>query len=153
MQLPNFDDMIGHAPYLDANVYIYAFEGFADKRATLLPLLDFLGQKDIEVTGSELLLPELLTKPMALDDQELIDRYLDFFDAPGSTTLVPVTRAILTLAAELRADEGLALADAIHIATAIDQGCTSFVTADETLASIDDLPIVSLQDLSFCSAP
>lgn len=147
MSLPNYDDIIGPSPYLDANLYIYAFEGFVDVRATLLPLLDYLGRADVEVTGSELLIPELLTKPMALDDQELIDRYMDFFDAPGSVTLIPVSRPVLTLAAELRADEGLALADAIHIATAIDQGCSSFVTADETLAAIDDLPIVTLQDL------
>ena len=54
---------------------------------------------------------------------------------PWCVTLIPVSRPVLTLAAELRADEGLALADAIHIATAIDQGCSSFVTAaDETLA-------------------
>lgn len=147
MSLPNYNDIIGSSPYLDANLYIYAFEGFADIRATLLPLLDYLGRADVEVTGSELLIPELLTKPMALDDQELIDRYMDFFDVPGSVTLIPVSRPVLTLAAELRADEGLALADAIHIATAIDQGCSSFVTADETLATIDDLPIVTLKDL------
>ena len=147
MSPPNFNDIIGPSPYLDANLYIYAFEGFADIRSTLLPLLDYLGRADVEVAGSELLIPELLTKPMALDDQALIDRYMDFFDTPGSVTLIPVSRAILTLAAELRADEGIALADAIHIATAIDEGCSSFVTADETLAAIDDLPIVTLQDL------
>ncbi len=139
--------LLGNAPYLDSNIYIYAFEGFAQSREKLIRLLDYLGGPEVEVVGSELLLPELLTQPMAVDDQDLIDRYMDFFEAPDSATLIPISQAILTLSAELRADEGLALADAIHVATAIDHGCSAFLTADETLGVLGDLPIVMLDQL------
>ena len=144
----HLEAQLGHSLYLDTNIYIYGFEGFGEHRHHLLPLLDYAARLDVDVVGSELLIPELLTKPMALDDQELIDRYLDFFDAPDTCQLVPISRPVLDLAAELRGDEGLALADAIHLATALDQGCTSFVTADEQLAAFDDLPVVTLSMLA-----
>ena len=140
-------ERLGNQPYLDTNIYIYGFEGLAQQRAKLLPLFDFLGDPTVEVVVSELILAELLPKPMGTDDQDLIDRYLDFFERPDGPALVPVNQAIWQLAAELRGDEGLSLGDAVHLATALDHGCTSFLTNDRSLSVVADIDVVIFDDL------
>jgi predicted nucleic acid-binding protein len=76
-------------------------------------------------TGSVLLIPELLTKPMrdgAESEIEALAALLARLD------LRPVDEALAQLAAALGATHGLRAADAVHLATAVAVGADRFIT-------------------------
>ncbi len=50
-------------------------------------------------------------------------------------------------AAQLRATSGLKTPDAIHAATALEHGCTLFVTNDPAFRRLTTVPVVILGDL------
>jgi predicted nucleic acid-binding protein len=56
--------------------------------------------------------------------------------------IIPLSTAIASDAARLRADHGIRTPDAIHLATAIDHGAAGFITNDIKLQRLqDELPI------------
>lgn len=76
-------------------------------------------------TGSVLLVPELLTKPMrdgADEELEALTVLLARLD------LRPTDEAVAELAAALGAAYGLRTADAVHLATAVSVGAERFIT-------------------------
>jgi predicted nucleic acid-binding protein len=77
--------------------------------------------------------------PIALQDVEAIAYYMDFLADRSAFPVVPVDREILVLAAQLRAVPRIGLADAIHVATAIQKGCTFVVTDDRAIRLPPDI--------------
>jgi predicted nucleic acid-binding protein len=61
--------------------------------------------------------------------------------------LFEVTQRILRSAAQLRSVTNLKTPDAIHAATALDAGCTIFLTNDGRLRAVPGLSIVVLKDV------
>ena len=55
---------IGRRTYLDANLYIYVFEGIETYRTRMAGLLAEIDRQDASVVASELLFTELLPRPM-----------------------------------------------------------------------------------------
>ena len=49
--------------YLDANIFIYALEGYPDFQARITILLEAMDHQEIEALTSELTLAEVLVKP------------------------------------------------------------------------------------------
>lgn len=61
--------------------------------------------------------------------------------------MAPVSRDVLLAAARLRAEIGLKLPDAIHVATAQLTGCDQFLTNDARVPALPGLVIRRLSDL------
>ncbi len=134
----------GRKIYFCTNVYIEILEGNSEL-ANIIPRL-FGGwdwQNHVIVT-SELTLAECLVKPIELavstDDYILHDKYLDLLlSQPGVQEVFSVTRHILIRAALVRAQlsnlaaKKIKLPDAIHVATALEAQCDTFVTRDGNL--------------------
>ena len=74
---------------------------------------------------SELVIAETLVLPMREGNAELEVAFRSVFAAP-EVQLVPTTRQIWEDTARLRAETGLKTPDALHAATALRSGCTSF---------------------------
>jgi predicted nucleic acid-binding protein len=127
-------ELDGEAVYLDANLLIYAVEGYAAFAAALRGLLEAIEAGRIRAVTSELTIAEVLVKPLELGREDLVQVYRDLIEHSGHITLVPVDRAVLVEAARLRAGLGLRLPDAIHVASAVRTGCTAFVSNDRRLA-------------------
>jgi predicted nucleic acid-binding protein len=127
--------------YLDANVFIYALEGTEELKAAARTLLRGLkGRPGIGIT-SELTLAEVLAKPTREGPPVLARAYLDLLIWSKTVVLQPVSRDILIESASYRAvahseapapreDRRNFLPDAIHVVTAVQSGCTSFVGKD-----------------------
>jgi predicted nucleic acid-binding protein len=60
---------------------------------------------------------------------------------------VSIDQDIARQAAQLRAVHNLALADALQIATALNQGCQMFLTNDKQLARVTEIRVVVLEEL------
>ena len=73
--------------------------------------------------------------------------------ATQGLTLLPVSRSILVAAANLRATFGsqVKLPDAIHLASALEQSCTTFITNDKRLKGVQGIAVVVLDDFILVS--
>lgn len=134
----------------DADVLVYAAaprHPLGRRVRALFPAEPTARTGAVAGTGSVLLIPELLIKPMrdrAGSEIEALTVLLARLD------LRPVDEAIAELAASLGALHGLRAADAVHLATAVGVGADRFITNNssdfpKTIAEIDitypaDLP-------------
>ncbi len=135
--------------YIDANVFIAAFEttgNLADKAARLLSEVAVaLPQK---LVTSELTLAELLVLPMRTSNYTLVNLYSGLLVSNSRLDVRPATRDILIKAAELRAQTpSRKLPDAVHVATAIQSGCTYILSADKGIGSppVDAMSLIVLR--------
>ena len=122
--------------YLDSNVFIDAFENDEKPVTRGRRLLEFIRCGEAVGIISELVVAELLTKPLETGDEIMRDAYARLFDSSSTIETHPIDRHVLMRAAELRARwKGLKMPDAIHVATAQIQACAGFVTSDKRLST------------------
>ncbi|QGM93007.1 type II toxin-antitoxin system VapC family toxin [Methylocystis rosea] len=131
--------------YLDANVFIDAFENDDAPVTRGRTVLDHLRRGDAIGVISELVVAELLTKPLEIGDKELCDAYEALFESSSTIETFPIDRRVLVQAARLRATvKSMRMPDAIHVATAKLYNCAAFVTADRRLAVPEGIRAINL---------
>ena len=138
---------LGRRTYLDANLYIYAFEGIETHRRTMVELLAAIDRQDTTVIASELLFTELLPRPIKEGRQDLVERYLELIRRTRCIHPVPVDHPVILRSVHLRGDFGLRSMDALHVATALVHGCETFLTNDRRLARVDAIRVLALDEL------
>ncbi len=131
---------------VDTNILIYILT--AHPRYGPLSLRLFHSPREMHFEASELVIAELLSHHTVKNDGD-IEAVRDFLRSLD-LRLVPVTAPVLTEAARLRRHHRLALADAIHLGSAIISGAGNFVTNDQALlgANVAGLTLRSLTDVS-----
>ena len=126
--------------YADANVIIRLIEGDAAARAPFeARLLPLRGAGRFLLT-SQLSRLECRTKPRRVGDAALLLLYDAFFSSI-EVDVVPLTIAVVDKATELRATLNLKTPDALHLATAVVSGATTFLTGDKALARCTALAV------------
>lgn len=131
--------------YLDANVFIDAFENIDTTPNFGRDILDLARNYKVVAVLSELVVAELLVKPLQLGDVELCASYELLLDSTEVFETKPVDRNVLVEAAKVRAKQTrIKMPDAIHIATAQLNNCAAFVTADKRLTFLSDMIFVPL---------
>jgi predicted nucleic acid-binding protein len=138
----------GDLVYLDVNIWIYALEGYPDFLEEMTLLFQAIDQGRLKAVTSEISLAEALVKPMQLQNESLQKAYCRAITNRQNVAVIPVEREILIWAARLRSTSKLKLPDAIHGATALKTGCTSFLTNDRVFKSITDLHTIVLSDVA-----
>ena len=123
--------------YLDACSLIYLTEGAVGWRSAVEARLRTLPTTAGLMT-SRISRLECRSKPTRDRDAALLARYDAAF---ARTRVVDVTAAIIERATELRARYGFRSPDAIHLATAIDEGADVFITGDAALARCTEIAI------------
>jgi predicted nucleic acid-binding protein len=119
-------------------VYLVEAGGGSERRAQAARgLFAALREEGFELCASALLWTELLSGPLARGDLSLAGRYRVLLADSRFVRLVPLDAAIAEEAARLAASPlikgRLALADSIHLATAIVEGARGLLTNDEGL--------------------
>ena len=132
----------GSRIYLDANVWIYALEGYA---AALTALFARIDAGELTAITSEFTLAEVLVKPFADGNLALQQLYAETLQARPALRIVPITRDILIAAARLRAQHPtLKMPDAVHAATALVDGAQYFVSNDARFVVVPGLTQMSI---------
>lgn len=137
--------------YLDTVVVIYAVEGVPAYQQRSIDHLAALEQAGHRFAISELTWTECLVPVFGPGGGQRLSDFFRFFHAPNLRT-VSLTAAMHTRAAAIRgghhypAAQGTpqrryGLADALHLAAAIESGCDVFLTNDNQLASFPDIAI------------
>jgi len=131
--LGTLEETLGEKVYLDANFFIYVLEEVEPWVEAARRVLAALDAGTCFGVTSELSLAECLVKPLELGRADVVQTFQAFLRDSRFFSVVPITRELLTEAARLRAISRIKLPDAIHAATALQRGCTSFVTNDDRL--------------------
>lgn len=138
---------LGNVVYVDANIVIYAVEGFPLYRSFLEALFANVDDRKLQIVTSELTLAEVLVKPIADRNPAIREAYQNILTPSDQFRVVPIDRNILEEAASIRAVTGVKLPDAIHLATAKQSACSSFLSNDQLIRSGIDIPILRIHDL------
>ena len=126
--------------YLDTNVLILFKEVQSPEQEQLTALLAACRISGQIPFTSLLTYSELLVKPLADGNRELIQVYERWLGGDFWLNTVPLSPAVLLTASLIRAQSSkIKLPDAIHLASAIFAGCSVFLSADTGLTDIDEL--------------
>lgn len=136
---------LGNRIYLDSNIFIYAFENSPTFQRAAQAVFQMVADGKAEILVSELIFPEILPKPLREGQTDQVDRYMAFLQNTAGVTLVPLSSRIVMRSVDLRTRYRLKTVDALHVATAIESNCTSFLSVDAGLARVTDIPVISLK--------
>ena len=133
-QLPH-----GATVLVDTSPFIYILEGKQPFAAMFEGLFELAGVGGVTICLSVITLAEVLTGPYQAGLTPLAKRYekvLNGYD------VLPVSPAIASLAAQLRAQYKLRLPDALQLATALDVGADALVTHDRDFSKVAGLRVL-----------
>ena len=133
--------------YLDTNIWIYALEGFPAFAQELTDLFQSIDQGHLTAVTSELSLAEVLVKPIQNGNASQQETYKQAISNAPNLQVIPVDRAILIEAAQVRATTSLKLPDAIHAATALTAQCSTFLTNDQRFQVLSGLQVILLSQI------
>src|SRR5262245_21701367 len=112
--------------YLDAAPIIYLIEQRQPFATAIRSKLAALGTVPIT---SELARLECRVKPMRDGNQALLQDFDDYF-ANTIAEILPLTRDVVDLATEIRAQYNFKTPDSLHLAAAVISNCDVFLTND-----------------------
>lgn len=115
--------------FFDACMWIYAVEDRGRTGEAVRSAVMDLPQ-ETRLATTELIRFECMVFPIKVGDQATIKDYNELF---ADCVFLQIGRREYDLAAQLRAAYGLRALDAIHIASAISNGCDEFWTNDARL--------------------
>ena len=140
--------------YLDTVIVIYAVEGNAADQHRVLTHLAALEQAGHRFVISELTRTESLVPVLGPGNGQRLSDFFRFFHGPNLRT-VNLTAAMHDRASAIRGGHTYpasppallrryGLADALHLAAAIESGCDAFLTNDSQLANFPDITVEQL---------
>ena len=140
--------------YLDTVIVIYAVEGNPADKKRAKDHLDVLEQAGHRFAISELTRTECLVPVFGVSGGQRLSDFFRFFHGPNLRTL-GLTAAMHTQASSIRGGHSYpaippakpkryGLADALHLAAAIEFGCDVFLTNDNQLANFPDITVEEL---------
>ena len=130
----------------DTSAIIYYLEGVSPYEQLVAEVIDLLALGALRATVSTVVEAEALVKPLRESNQLGVDRIELFFRRQPGLVVRSVDRTVARRAASIRAGVGLALPDALVIATALEEGCQAIVGNDLGVAKrLTELPYLYLQ--------
>ncbi len=131
---------------LDANVLIYVLEGSEQFGLQARAVVDALDGGVLAGSMATIGQVEVLAGPARVGDAAVFERTADELRSLG-LNLVTLTSDVAEDAAWLRGLGGLALADAVHVASARQAGATAMITNDRRIRPRPGLDVFYLSDL------
>lgn len=120
--------------YLDTNVFIAMAEGTDELSDQLFAMAGEQIPGESLLCTSELTLAELVVQPYREGNNDLVQLYDDWINPGGWLNVRQVNRSVLWHAAMVRQHyHRIKLPDAIHIATAVEMGCSHILTGDKRI--------------------
>ncbi|MBI5948811.1 MAG: type II toxin-antitoxin system VapC family toxin [Chloroflexi bacterium] len=130
---------------LDTNCLIYLLEGQSAQRQAVMERVIHTGRRSVVST---LAVAEMLVARFRRTDENSSDALAAIEALPG-LEIVAVDVAVAARAAAIRAETGLKLPDAVHVATALYSGAEGFLTNDIAVARADvGLPVFLVDSLT-----
>ena len=126
--------------YLDTVICIYVVEGATVLQARARAKLATLLAAGDRFAVSDLTWLECRVKPIELNDVVALANREAFLTGPA-VVRVQLPSAVYERACQIRARQKYELADALHLAAAVESGCGSFLTNDLRLSNFSDISV------------
>jgi predicted nucleic acid-binding protein len=131
--------------YVDANVFIAAFEHAGAHSDHAWWILRAIELGEINGVTSEITLAEVLVKPIERGASDLASAYEKMIVSGPSFEVLPIVRDILVSAAGIRGRRAsVRLPDAIHVASAMAMECGIFISDDRRLKLPDGMMLLGV---------
>jgi predicted nucleic acid-binding protein len=101
----------------------------------------------VDGVASSIALTEVLIQPIRTGNIALAQSYETVLSDSENFQVMPISIRIARLAADMRARHNLKIADALHVATALESGCEAFLTNDLALKRITEIKVLVLDEL------
>jgi predicted nucleic acid-binding protein len=138
---------LGDGPVgLDTAAFLYLVEEHPIYLPLVIPVFVAIDQGKIRGVTSALTILETTVVPLRAGDEALARRYEALLTNSRGLTLVPLDLDLLRTAAHLRAVTRLKTPDAIQLAAALAEGCTTFLTNDHRCPQLPGVRILQLDD-------
>jgi len=126
--------------YLDSVICVYAVEGAPSFQARARTRLADLKPAGDQPAISDLTWLECRVKPIRLGDAAALADMEAFLNA-SDVVRVSMPTTVFERACRIRALHGYKLADALHLASAVESGCGLFLTNDHRLSNFPDITV------------
>lgn len=130
----------------DTAPLIYFVEQHSDYFPLMLSVMQLIDRGDVRGVCSSLVISEVLVYPLRTGNNDLAQKYETVISNSRHFQIAAFETSIARRTAELRARYGLRLADAAHLATALELGCQAFLTNDTAFARIPEIRIILLNE-------
>ena len=132
---------------IDSAPLIYLVEKHSTYFDQMLFIIQQIHKGSITAISSTLTIIEVLIHPIRQSNTHLINEYRDILENSKGFDLVSLQPTVAHIAADLRAKYNLKTPDAIHVASAIHMDCDAFLTNDEGIKRVTEIPILLLDEL------
>lgn len=129
--------------YVDSVIFIYYLEGAVPLKTRAVTCLDAMWVAGDVAVASDLVRLECRVHPIRRKDAAALAEYDKLF-ALANVQHVPLTTPVFDRATRIRADHNFKLADALHLAAAVEAGCDRFLTNDTRLSVFRDIAVETL---------
>lgn len=123
----------GSSVYVDANVLIYLLAGDERWGAASRDFLLSCAAGEYRAFISDAVCAEVLVGPYRGGDREALDAARSLIDDANLFVRLSHSRDDFVASAQLRGERGLGFIDALHVATARNNGCEALITNDRGL--------------------
>ncbi len=137
----------GQRVYIDTNIFIYFLERHESYFDSVLPFFQLFNDGVSLAYTGDAVVAETLYKPYQINDALRVSEFKEFFNNDEFITVLPHTKKVFELAAELAPTRGMKLIDALHYATAAIAGCRFILTNDRGFASSDAIEVLYLEGI------
>ncbi len=140
-------DSLGAVVAVDTAPFIYYIETNPSYLSVVDPFFLAFIDEQFEIVTSTVTLTEVLTKPLKMQNFQLVQAYKEIFSNTPSFSVLSITNHIAEIAAEIRADYNLRTPDALQIATALAFKADTFLTNDKQLKRVVEINVVTVDDV------
>lgn len=146
------EKMAGQRVYIETNVFIYFLSKHPVWFEASARIINACAASRILGFTGDAAIAEVIVDAYKHVDPNLATRFKQFFSQENFLTIARHDAQIFDLAAQLVAKGGLKFIDALHMATAMQNQCTYFVTNDKGIKSGAQLQVVPLQAVAKSAA-
>ncbi|MBI4730352.1 MAG: type II toxin-antitoxin system VapC family toxin [Acidobacteria bacterium] len=133
---------------VDTAPFVYFLVGEGARADAIKGVLKMAEEGRLALVSSVVTETELLVRPLRLGDAGKVRVIRELLEGWPGLSLADVTRDISREAAQIRAERGLSLGDALIAATAVRTGCSALLSNDEGFRRVDGtLVYLHLDDL------
>ena len=130
---------------IDTSAFIYHFQGEAVYSKVTTDLFNAVENGLIRAVTSVITLMEVLVKPMSEGNVKVAEEYRILLQTFPNLSLRTIDDKVASRAADLRASYRIRAPDALQLSAAIEEGAKAFVTNDERLSKVKDIPVLMLK--------
>ena len=141
------EELRGKVVGLDTSPFIYYIEKNPFYVDMLRPFFQLVDRGEVSIVTSVVTLLETLVHPCRHKNVTLADQYRDILLNTRGLRTIELSKNIAEEAAQLKAIYNIRTPDSIHMATAINQEASFFLTNDMRLPSLPHLKVLTLDEI------